>query len=407
MRVYLLAMLSLIASQVIGQSQSYSLVIEAFDWGPAVTKIVLPNADLTPAAADYQVSVHRQHAGAELDESGALQLLGTYAATAEGERSEDGEYLALILAISPQQSLTNPFVYTSSRNQWVDYQFTITHTPSKAVFREESERYFPDLMGVELDQRFESRKADVKLSFADYQPDYDAATKRPLLIWLHGGGEGGTDTRVPLIANRAVAYAQSPIQDIMDGAYVLWPQTPTFWMQSESGKMTWGDKQSRYTNSLLALIDDYVAKHPGVDTDRIYVGGCSNGGFMTLKLLLARPDFFAAAFPSALGYKSEFLSDEEIKTLAGIPTWYVHSKDDTTTPFATTAGPVVERLQQVGGKVQYSFYEHITDLTGAFGGDDFYYPGHFSWVPCHANHCRTEIGGKSTTIMAWLAAQHR
>ena len=157
----------------------------------------------------------------------------------------------------------------------------------------------------------------------------------------------------------------------------------------------------------MELISEFVAKHSDIDADRVYVGGCSNGGFMTLKLLLAQPEFFAAAFPSALGYKSEFLSDEEIKTLAGIPTWYVHSKDDTTTPFATTAGPVVERLKKAGVNVQYSFYDHITDLTGAFGGDDFHYPGHFSWVPCHANHCRTDINGKSTTIMAWLAAQRR
>ena len=34
-----------------------------------------------------------------------------------------------------------------------------------------------------------------------------------------------------------------------------------------------------------------------IDTNRIYLGGDSNGGFMTMKMLIRNPGRYAAAFP--------------------------------------------------------------------------------------------------------------
>ena len=52
----------------------------------------------------------------------------------------------------------------------------------------------------------------------------------------------------------------------------------------------------------MALIKAYVAQHPDIDPKRIYVGGCSNGGYMALKLILKEPAYFAAGYISAVSY---------------------------------------------------------------------------------------------------------
>ena len=177
-------------------------------------------------------------------------------------------------------------------------------------------------------------------------------------------------------------------------------------MQSPDGEMTWGDQPSRFTLALQALIENYVSTNPGIDPERIYVGGCSNGGFMTLKLLLNKPDYYAAAFPSALGYRSQHLSDEEIAALATHPLWFVHAADDPVTRPLETAVPVVRRLQEAdAANLHFSYFDHVTDLTGLYGGEDYWYNGHFSWIPCHANACWSEVEGETVTIMEWLSRQ--
>ncbi|MFN5331817.1 MAG: prolyl oligopeptidase family serine peptidase, partial [Bacteroidota bacterium] len=64
---------------------------------------------------------------------------------------------------------------------------------------------------------------------------------------------------------------------------------------------------------VFALIDDFVSKNPLVDASRIYVGGCSNGGYMSLKLILEHPNYFAAGYISALAYNNEFISDAQVQ----------------------------------------------------------------------------------------------
>ena len=99
-----------------------------------------------------------------------------------------------------------------------------------------------------------------------------------------------------LLANRAANYAAPEIQNIFGAAYVLVPQSPTFWMQNAEGNISRGESEDIYHESLMALFRQYIKEHPMVDTARIYVGGCSNGGYMTQKLLLENPNFLLQAF---------------------------------------------------------------------------------------------------------------
>jgi predicted peptidase len=217
------------------------------------------------------------------------------------------------------------------------------------------------------------------------------------------------------MGNKATNYASPEIQKYFGGAYVLVPQTPGAWMQDKDGKMQSGNGEDAYNVGLMALIKNYVNSHPDIDKKRIYVGGCSNGGYMSLKLLLKEPNYFAAGYISALAYQSQYITDSQINSIKNVPIWFIHSKDDRTTDPVKTVVPVYERLKKAGAKnVHFSYYDHVTDLTGMYGGENYHFNGHWSWVYSHANQSHTEfdgsdvlLNGKPTTLMEWMAAQKK
>ena len=54
---------------------------------------------------------------------------------------------------------------------------------------------------------------ELTLQYAAYEPEsLKNGKKNPLIIWLHGQGEGGTDTDITLLGNEVVALAKDDIQ---------------------------------------------------------------------------------------------------------------------------------------------------------------------------------------------------
>jgi hypothetical protein len=86
--------LVLILSELSVKAQNpYTLVVEGFDWGPAVNKVVLANGenDLSTNPADYDVQVTRTYDQAEQPiqpAKGKRTVLSTYSSDAEGNRLE-------------------------------------------------------------------------------------------------------------------------------------------------------------------------------------------------------------------------------------------------------------------------------------------------------------------------------
>ncbi len=399
-------------------SGEYHLIIEAFDWGPHVSKVILSLDSQIESVnfQDFSVLAKRSTDLGEIPEdqsSGNREVLQAFVSDQNGTAAAKGKYITLTLAVAPFKPLGSAIQYFRSKgNNWVDYKMTIVQQSTGQVWNKESGRSIPILDQFDLSGKFTHK--DISMSYASFKPK-ERAGKAPLLIWLHGGGEGGTDPAIAAVGNKAVNYASEEIQSIFDGAYVLIPQAPTFWMNSVEGGYTRGDKNDIYNEGLMALIKDYVSKTPGIDASRIYVGGCSNGGYMSLKLILNNPNYFAAGFISALAYSSEYITDEQIKSIKNVPIWFVQSKDDKTTDPAITVVPVYNRLKKAGASnVHFSFYDHVVDITNQYGGDSYHYNGHWSWVYLHANECRLDYDGKpvkvngmSVNIMQWLSAQKK
>lgn len=400
---------------------SYTLIIEGFDWGPAVSKVVLHGvqASKDTGVADFEVFVTRSTSLGEIpaaQASGKRSIVYTYPSDEKGNRVENGPHLTLVLAVSPINPLGSGIQYlrmgNRASNVWIDYGVTVVHTKTGTTWNQETARIRPILDEFDLNGTFTHE--GTTLSYGAFSPK-KITTKAPLIIWLHGGGEGGTDPTIALMGNKAFNYASPEIQTLFgEGAFVLAPQTPTFWMNAGEG-MTRGQVNDIYNAAVFALIDDFVRKNPQVDPTRIYVGGCSNGGYMSLKLILEHPSFFAAGYISALAYNNEFISDAQVQSLKQTPIWFVHAKDDSTTKAAETVLPLYDRLKNAGAKNVYlSLYDNVTDVTGFYGGKDFHYNGHWSWVYSHANVARTDkdgspvlLNGRPVTIMEWTAAQKR
>ncbi len=407
-------------NQVKQNSGTYTLVVEGYDWGPGASKVILHLEESLSSVQmeDYTITVQKkaQCMGEEKETtSGERTILYAYISDEQGNKVDEGKHISLVLLVAPNRQISSPMQYLPAcgGNVWTDYRMTIKDTSSNQVWDIEKDRIRPLVDSFNLKGKF-VYNAEITLTFADFRPT-NQNEKSPLIIWLHGGGEGGIDPSVPLMANRAANYASPEMQAYFGGAYVLVPQSPTFWMDNGKGEYTRGEVNDRYNESLMALIKAYVAEHPNIDTDRIYVGGCSNGGYMSLKLLLLNPDYFAAAFPSALAYHTKHITDTQLETIKDIPIWFIHSKDDPVTKAEETVEPVYKRLMAAGAKnVHFSNYDHVVDITGFFGGDNYHYLGHFSWIYSHANHStldydgkRVQMNGKDVTLMEWLAAQRK
>ena len=110
---------------------------------------------------------------------------------------------------------------------------------------------------------------------------------------------------------------------------------------------------------------------------------------------------------------SSIILNFQINSIKNVPIWFIQSKDDKVTDPLLTAVPVYERLKKAGAKnVHFSFFDHVIDLTGMFGGENYYFNGHWSWIYSHANQVFKEydgsyvkLDGRPVSLMEWMAAQ--
>lgn len=323
-------------------------------------------------------------------------VMTVYPSDSRGAYNPEGEYLALGLekAAGWGQGLSK------AGNVWKEeYKVKVGLKPGKVLkvgkqkytaIECENEKALKDFVS-EADYfskgtytgRLTGKPGDVTLTYASYEPWSlkGDGVANPLVIWLHGGGEGGIDVSITLLGNEVVSLIRPEIQSHFTteggqgGAYVLSIQCPTMWMGTSKG-FGHGEYPSLYADVLKSCIDEFVDQHPDVDRNRIYLGGCSNGGFMTMHMLLRNPRYFAAAYPTCQAYMDEYISDSEINLLAEENIWFVQSYDDTTVDPKTHCIPTFQRLVKAGAKnVWMSMFETVVGIDNP--GQKLM--GHFSW----------------------------
>jgi len=223
-------------------------------------------------------------------------------------------------------------------------------------------------------------KRNTKLPFRLLRPAEVAHGERyPLVVFLHGAGERGSDNRAQLkwcvgdFAKREmrekhpcfVAVPQCPKGQ-------KWVETP--WDEDRFHPMP-GDP-SLPMQALIGLLDRLERELP-IDTKHVYVGGLSMGGYGTWDLLARQPKRFAAAFPICGGGDPTMA-----KNFAHVPIWAFHGADDDVVPVARSQ-EMVDSLKAANAlNVRFSAYPGV---------------GHHSWL-----NAFTE-----PELFDWLFAQRR
>jgi predicted peptidase len=171
-----------------------------------------------------------------------------------------------------------------------------------------------------------------------------------------------------------------------------------------------------YVKALKNLIDKYIASQEEIDLSRIYLGGCSNGGFMTVKMIIEYPKMFAAAYPICEALTDKHITDEDIEKIKEIPIWFTHAANDPIVKMSEHSEATYKRLIKAGAaNVHFTSYPSVTDQTGEYLNQDgtrYEYNGHFSWIPALNNECTLDYNnkpvvenGKEVTMFEWLSMQ--
>ena len=157
--------------------------------------------------------------------------------------------------------------------------------------------------------------------------------KWPLMLFLHGSGERGTD-----VWKVATHGPPNCVKSNPDFPFIaVSPQCP-------AGQI-WSNEP------LLALLDDIIRNY-AVDTHRVYLTGLSMGGYGTWGLGMAHPERFAAIAPICGG--GEFitpllLSRDQQKAFQSLGIWAFHGAKDPVVPVAESER-MVEMVKHLGLK---------------------------------------------------------
>ncbi|MFV8379578.1 prolyl oligopeptidase family serine peptidase [Flavobacterium sp. LB3R33] len=144
-----------------------------------------------------------------------------------------------------------------------------------------------------------------ELAYALHIPK-DTKDKKPLIVFLHGSGEKGTDIQ-KVKEHGPFKYLKSHELD----AYVLAPQCP----------------ENEYWNEeVLYRLILKIQKENNIDSNRIYLTGLSMGAWGAWNLVVAHPEMFAALVPIA-GYVDRIPMIENCK-IKDIPTRIFHGLVD-------------------------------------------------------------------------------
>jgi predicted peptidase len=192
---------------------------------------------------------------------------------------------------------------------------------------------------------------------------YNPAQKYPVIIFLHGMGEGGNDAKAPLrvglapfVADRAENFP----------FICIFPQSP------DGG---WNEN-SESAKDVIAELDE-VSRQYSVDQDRVSLTGLSTGGYGTWAIGAKYHDRFAALVPmgsSAMDMKdAEVLKDMPVRSYHNAMDMFAGVWNDTA---------MVDKLKSLGGDAQMTVYTAV---------------GHDCW----------ETAYSSGELFDWLLQQRR
>lgn len=203
-----------------------------------------------------------------------------------------------------------------------------------------------------------------------FPENYKAGDKFPLLVFLHGYGERGTDNEAQLVHGSHLFTDKKNREQFP--VIVVFPQCPAgegswSWYEPVAGNVAWQvpfhEKGQAPLQAVIELVEKLVAEEK-VDTDRLYAMGLSMGGFGTFELIARMPGRFAAAAPICGGGNTAVTGLYAEQTAL----WVFHGDADSVVPVENSR-KMVEALKIWGADMRYTEYPGVN---------------HDSWTPAFA-----------------------
>lgn len=189
--------------------------------------------------------------------------------------------------------------------------------------------------GEQVPKTFEKQiTKTLKAGYLLYLPkEYgqDRDKKFPLILFLHGAGESGTDIEKVKVHGPPKLAAQGKEIPFI----IVSPQSPG----------------GGWNNEVLINLLDEIERTYNVDTDREYLTGLSMGGFGTWALATEYPNRFAAIAPICGGGQAF-----RARRIKDVPVWVFHGAKDPVVPVKSSQD-MVDALKAAGAaEVKFTIY---------------------------------------------------
>lgn len=388
-------------------SDQYSLNAKIFDYGQNIVSIEINTKGKGKNIQNKQIAKDTfkvfakgtlpKDTGIVLDEK--TKSLGTFEVEREIENIyvNDKGNIVINLKYGKDVAGANTLSYVTgdvSRNVLMDLEYRVEQ--KKEIKGYKTGFYRKGKIVDEEADKFVAAKSKSGVNYQYFKPvNKDDGKKHPLIIWFHGNGEGGykdyQNNVSQKLANRgAVAFAEDKTQKIFDGAYVVAPQADDTWYNNYT---------KGYIKSVKAMIDEFASEN-NVDKNRIYIFGASAGGYMSFRMMIEYPDYFAAFSTSAAALDKAATSGgvatttQDLMKIRNKPLWMVHAQNDPTISYENTSKRVYDVLSKYGAIL--SSYPNVK-----IGETE--YNGHWSWIYSLRN---MPVNDKGEHLFEWMARQN-
>lgn len=183
---------------------------------------------------------------------------------------------------------------------------------------------------------------------------YDSTLKYPMVIFLHGAGERGTDNKSQLNFAGQIFTDDEIMKNYP--AFVLLPQCPEEYRWVEVDWSLEKHKMPEYLSKpftlLMPLVDKIILSY-NIDTNRLYLMGLSMGGFGVWDLISRYPGKFSAAVPVCGGG-----DEEQAEKLVHIPVWAFHGKLDKVV-LPSRSVNMISAIKNAGGNPKFTLYPDV------------------------------------------------